>query len=135
MPTFLAAFSILDETKFLGTNLFGGKTLPESQAMIELEGTTPALDRPTMSLGPLTSLRSGSWKLIHQERTGNNELYNLHDDPAELTNLWGRKPRIQNELSGRLSKRLANRPEREASQPLNLDEEVTARLRELGYIQ
>lgn len=48
------------------------------------------------------SIRSGEWKLIHDFKTGESELYNLEEDPEEQNNVIGNYPEITEELKKRL---------------------------------
>lgn len=47
---------------------------------------------------PACSVRSGNWKLIEFFEDGRLELYNLHDDIGENTNLTESHPKIRNQL-------------------------------------
>jgi arylsulfatase A-like enzyme len=39
-------------------------------------------------LGPITGVLQGGWKLTYRWQTGERELYDVTNDPLELTNLW-----------------------------------------------
>jgi arylsulfatase A-like enzyme len=48
------------------------------------------------------SITSGKWKLIHDMKTGNSELYNLEEDPGEQHNVIDKYPEIAGDLKKRL---------------------------------
>ncbi len=55
-----------------------------------------------------SAIRQGSWKLIYDMQTGKNELYNLHNDIGEATDLSAIHPAKAKLLSSKLSAQLRN---------------------------
>lgn len=56
---------------------------------------------------PTSAIRADNWKLIYDHETQQNELYNLAEDPSELTNLVQINPEIAQNLSSSLMAHLA----------------------------
>ena len=83
----------------------------------------------------LFAILEGDWKLIyHREKPENSELYDLADDPLELSNLFGRHHAVQERLMARLRDSGALRIEVvQRSGPE--DSEMREKLRSLGYVQ
>lgn len=104
----------------------------------------PAFSELTM--GPegrnFRSLRTRSWKLIRDLRTGNASFYDLRVDPGEASPiLAGEDPRAGEaaERLGKLARALealeASLPKGPSGRIRELDPEVRERLRSLGYIR
>ena len=64
---------------------------------------------------PASMIREGDWKLIHYWEDGNNELYNLVNDPGEQSNVLQQQKKVATRLENKLHTFLtdvnANRPE------------------------
>jgi len=84
-----------------------------------------------------TSLRVGQWKLIHDLLTDQLELYDLANDPGEMTNVWQDGSTIGQELEGLLAVWEQNRGEGgldpDAEMP-EMDAALLKKLRSLGYV-
>jgi len=52
---------------------------------------------------PSGAIREGDWKLLERFENGDLELYNLHDDLGETTNLADARPDLAGKLQGRLA--------------------------------
>lgn len=59
-------------------------------------------------IGPSSSVRQGSWKLIYYHADQSYELFNLHDDLGETTNLVKQHPDIRLRLANLLGDYLAS---------------------------
>jgi choline-sulfatase len=82
---------------------------------------------------PLRAIRTDLFKFIDVPRP---ELYDLHNDRQEASNLAAQDPQIVDELRARLQ-RLRHQMEREAPSERSeaeIDEETLAQLRALGYV-
>ncbi len=79
---------------------------------------------------PLRFVRSGSWKYIHKLEP---ELFDLAQDPGELSNLAAAEPERVSRLRERLEELVAG-SERSAEAEATPDSETLARLRALGYL-
>ena len=51
---------------------------------------------------PGSAIRDGDWKLIEFHAGGRRELFNLREDPSEMTNLIARRPEIAKSLALKL---------------------------------
>ena len=85
----------------------------------------------TFSLPTLRFLRKGNWKYIHKT---NPELYNLKEDPNELTNLASRHPERVLEMREELEALLTDRPTTGTSAQSEIDGQIAAELIALGYV-
>ncbi|MEK6943381.1 MAG: sulfatase-like hydrolase/transferase [Nanoarchaeota archaeon] len=105
MPTLLDALGIKEKSDYMKMQ---GKTfLPlikgkkdERTSYSEtggLGGPTPSPEKHNVKC-----VRNSKWKLIINETSGKNELYNLEDDPEENISLIGKFPEIENYLMGLL---------------------------------
>ncbi len=56
---------------------------------------------------PMSSIRSGDWKLVRLYETGETHLYNLGEDIGETTDLSDAEPAVSKELSEQLDRYLA----------------------------
>ena len=80
----------------------------------------------------LQGVTDGRWKYI---RSARSELYDLEEDPGELTNLIADEPKRVHYLSGQLDALLAEAGgAAESATSLTVDEQSAARLRSLGYV-
>ena len=100
---------------------------PSAELPIYSETWMPAT---TYGWAPLQALTDRRWRMIAAPRP---ELYDYVSDPAESNNLWAERSEIAAELQ-RALRDLATRPARAAPAP-ELDPELTASLRSLGYLQ
>ena len=80
---------------------------------------------------PLYGIRSSEWKYILAPQP---ELYNLYNDPDELTNLIYRKPETAAKMAQLLAKFQAEDPGISVDSREELDEEKLEKLRSLGYL-
>ena len=99
MPTILEKLGISLDDKFSkidGISLIpflDGKILDNNFAFSE---TGNPLDKDQPPKLPNTkSLRTDDWKLIYNEYNNSKELYDLKNDPNELTNVFGEFPEIE----------------------------------------
>jgi arylsulfatase A-like enzyme len=88
-------------------------------------------------VGAFRALRLGPWKYITNP-DGREELYNIADDPGEVTDLIVPERPVADRLAGRLHKHLATAQTRNSSPdhaaPPRTEAELRRRLRGLGYI-
>ncbi len=83
----------------------------------------------------------GAWKFVYNrlEEPGTGrvlqgiELYNLAEDPEELSNVEGKYPEVRSRLHGVLQTFLADHPEAEAD-PFVPDQGTVNKLKSLGYL-
>jgi arylsulfatase A-like enzyme len=92
------------------------------------------------NLNGLVALRSIHWKLILDDRERRTELYDLEEDPGEITDLSLSRPERVGEMMGVLAER--ERPNRDggvlvgpADGPSEISTGVRDQLKSLGYIQ
>ncbi|MBN2296323.1 MAG: sulfatase-like hydrolase/transferase [Pirellulales bacterium] len=78
---------------------------------------------------PLLSMESSEWKYIHCPKP---ELYNVEDDPKELTNVEGTQPAKSRLLKDSLQSLLNERVR--LQDQVSLDSESVAKLESLGYV-
>jgi hypothetical protein len=77
----------------------------------------------------------GPWKLIAFS-DGSKELYNIDDDPLEITNLISERPEFAAKLMVVLTRYLDSIPrDREIVEPALVDEDAFDQLRALGYLR
>jgi len=88
------------------------------------------LERPLLPSGGLVGLREGDWKYLRAEG-GEEELYRLDRDPAELRNLASEESDRAASFRDRLEIWFADAG---AAAPIEMDEETREKLRGLGYI-
>ena len=75
------------------------------------------------------------FKFLWNEK-GDNQLFNLREDPKESLNLADLRPGLAAELLRELEAHLEGLPEPgDAGLPVRVDEETSKALRELGYIE
>ena len=79
----------------------------------------------------MQSVRQGRWKLIDAPSP---ELYDLRQDPRELTNVYERQPNIAHDMHQALDGLLATVDDPEAEAAVDLDQESLEQLRSLGYL-
>jgi len=78
--------------------------------------------------------RRGRFKLITNSESGQRELYDLAEDPAEQQDLSKARPKLADELSALMGQFFVH-PNEDPANPLDLDPETVERLQELGYIE
>ncbi len=86
----------------------------------------------------LFSIRTNDWKYILNISTDHAELYNLNDDPSEKNNIVNDRIKVAKSLRAKLNEHINDISNREETfgphEKVKIDEEVKARLRNLGYI-
>ncbi len=85
--------------------------------------------------GAKFSVRQGQWKYIVSEYDGDEELFNLKEDPGELTNLATREVEKKKELSSRLDAVVSSLKRISKVSDQNISDEDNERLRALGYVK
>ncbi|MFI3305270.1 MAG: sulfatase [Rikenellaceae bacterium] len=116
-PTILDITGVSNEGLALdGTSLRG--VLDGSQSLAErslywhfpayLQGGSKESTDPIFRSRPVSVVRRGEWKLIHNYESGTNELYNLHDDLSERTDLSSREHKKCDELYSDLQRWLSD---------------------------
>jgi len=129
VPTLLNLAGIAPDLELKGRDLSGGAEKGASPVLIENAAEYPR---------KLVGLSTARYKYLKDESTGEEELYDLSNDPQETTNLSEGAPELLDRFRLRLSKTLAETRERARwEQPVvpPLDEAIAARLRALGYVQ
>lgn len=84
----------------------------------------------------VSSIRSGQWKLIVNNRENTRELFNLAEDPGEQQNLFSLHYQTANMLENQLQMLLRGKDNNpgDISPDLEENEELRERLRGLGYL-
>ncbi len=81
------------------------------------------------------AVSDGRFKLTHNIKTRETQLFDLHSDPQEQTNIILRRPRLADELTALLMSWLASVEEDvDVATRIEMGSDVTERLRALGYI-
>ena len=131
VPTIRSLLGITMEAEIHGTDLvpwFGERNVSEEDAR---EMYCEALLSTKYGANALSALVTSQWKYI---LTTSPELYNLTDDPDELDNLHGRRPRIAADLQKRLEQLLQSQRSNDPSgNELAMSSQTIARLSALGY--
>ncbi len=87
--------------------------------------------------GDMAAVRSRDWRYVNYE-TGEPELFDLRNDPAEIVSVADRHPDVARELAARLDAHMHDKPYQiegdGGSVNEKIDESVLERLRALGYI-
>jgi arylsulfatase A-like enzyme/Flp pilus assembly protein TadD len=117
------------------------QTLPGRSLLAVLEGTDNARQIPlyaetylpfyTYGWAKLRVVREGDWKFIDAPVP---ELYDLHRDPRELSNLFQQQPGVAHDLQRDLRQFTAADGSAEREAKLQLDAAAAERLRILGYL-
>ena len=76
----------------------------------------------------------GNHKLIWNS-TGNHELYDVADDPAEENNLYGKMPELEKRLLSRLTPLIEESQRASAHDMPEIDADLRDALKSLGYVQ
>jgi arylsulfatase A-like enzyme len=117
----------------LGDALRGLGTLDPARVLVaECEGRGFP-----MSVGPLSSLVEGRWKLIYRWEDQTIQLFDLEEDPGEEHDRATEFPAVAENLRHRLLAWVAetDRHAGEGAQEQQMDQETLEALRGLGYIQ
>lgn len=139
-PTVLEVLDIQPPDSVAGVSLCGlmrGEAEPPrtgyAEALNTLDVHTPT-DLPGRHRDLLFCLVDPPWKLIyHKNSPENSELYNLSEDPKELTNLAGQSPEEVARLAGLLEQSGAMQIQiMPPSEPMDAD--GLRKLRSLGYV-
>jgi arylsulfatase A-like enzyme/tetratricopeptide (TPR) repeat protein len=130
-PTLLDLADIAAPLKTQGRSLLPAMFRPEK----EREGTAYSESMvPNIQYGwsPLYSLRTARYKYIDTPKT---ELYDIHHDPGEQTNIYPRDIDVAQKMKTELD-RLMTETGKDAPTPqaANLDKDTMERLSALGYI-
>ena len=105
----------------------------------------PSAEKTGETLGVAMTMISGPWKLIVNFKSPTNmkkpryELYNLHDDPRERSNVAEKHEELVQKYEKQVMRwstsNLKKRPGFDEKLPIDIDPRVLERLRELGYIR
>ena len=130
-PTLLDLSDIAAPFKVQGRSLLPAMFRPEKEA----EGVAYSESMvPNIQFGwsPLHSLRTARYKFIDVPRA---ELYDIHQDPGEQTNIYPRDSDVAQKMKTELD-RLMTETSKDAPTPqaANLDKDTMERLSALGYI-
>jgi arylsulfatase A-like enzyme len=115
---------------------YQGRSLVPALAGRRLEDS-PVYSQTPENLGRYKCVRMGWWKYIVDER-GNEELYNLEDDPGETINLIDDRRDLANLLDAQLAHqdKAAKRADEVRELPFDkMDKASQEQLKALGYIQ
>ena len=133
VPTVLDLVGLKSHSPLEGVDLrpaLEGGPVPDPQRALYAE----SLEVTTFECSPLHGVVEGPWKYILAPRP---ELYDLANDPGELTNLAGKEPRVDLRLRGRLEamckewEKTAAAPQRG---PSAVDPKAIKQLESLGYV-
>jgi arylsulfatase A-like enzyme/tetratricopeptide (TPR) repeat protein len=130
-PTLLDLAHIAAPLKTQGRSLLPAMFRPEKEG----EGTAYSESMaPNIQFGwsPLLSLRTARYKFIDAPQA---ELYDIHQDPDERTNIYSRDSAVAQKMKTELD-RLITETSKDAPTPqaANLDKDTMERLSALGYI-
>ena len=114
----------------------------DGQSLLRMmKGAPDSQDRPaygeatrfaaTFNLPTLRYLSRGDWKYIHKT---NPELYNVKEDPDELTNLANQHPDRVSQMRDELEALLTDQPNADTSAQAEIDSQIAAELIALGYV-
>ncbi len=108
----------------------------ENQPMVAeiFRDITWIVDYSTRFDRDMKTLYDGDHKWIWSSN-GGHELYNITDDPAEIDNQQGKLPDIEKRLQSKLSDILKGARQPGQSSAMEMDDELKARLKALGYVQ
>lgn len=126
------------ENKSIGN--FQGKSLMPTIRGEEEKGSSGVISETAFSgrknnLPLLISYRTEKWKYIIDMEKKELELYNLQDDPGEITNVIAEYPEQEEHFESLLSQHISNANQEPVSTPeINIDEKIKERLRMLGYL-
>ena len=82
----------------------------------------------------MKALYDGDYKWIWNSN-GEQELYNIKEDPGEMDNKWGTSPEIEQRMQARLDDLLAGATGPQSSAAMKIDDELKTRLEALGYVR
>jgi arylsulfatase len=80
------------------------------------------------------SVREGSFKLVHDSKTGRYRLFDLASDPAEQHDVSEQHPEVLAELTQKMEAR-GSEPDARGGEPVQLSDDEIERLRALGYLK
>jgi arylsulfatase A-like enzyme len=113
----------------------------EGRTLVPLARGEPGEHRPAVSQrdvptprGP-ASLRTGKWKWYERTQTRRRLLFDVEQDPGELSDLAPVMQQRMRELMLQLEELLASRPDGRYRGRIEIDEELRRRLEELGYLK
>ena len=92
---------------YVGLEQKNTQNLPGRSFVNLLEGRDFGSDKPVYVLdeyGPTRMIRTHKWKYVHRYQFGDNELYDLENDPDEEINLFGSD--AHQEIQGKLLEQL-----------------------------
>ncbi|MDZ7730203.1 MAG: sulfatase [Natrialbaceae archaeon] len=101
---------------------------PSVETLEDRYGSVP--DRLRSGAGPLSAIRTPSWKLIDGPEP---ELYHVETDPAETHNRAGEEPAVQERLTDHLAAWRRSFQSASIDQPTEPSAATTERLVQLGY--
>jgi len=114
-----------------GRNLFEKDGTPSLKSAPVYAELSRRVDYPT--LGDLWSLREDPWKLIYSPEGRPAELYNVLEDPQEITNLSSKDPERVKEMEGKLIQWMGEKGKHSRSP--HVEGLTREKLRSLGYLQ
>jgi arylsulfatase A-like enzyme len=133
MPTVISIAGIHTNHQLFGRNLLSLM----NENFVELKALTYALVEtfePEASTDR-TAIRTNEWKLIVNSE-GQEEFYNLIDDPDELVNLNNKESVIKQEFNEKLRGIISSIPQSEDNVTASdIDQERLKKLKSLGYLQ
>jgi choline-sulfatase len=130
VPTVCAMLGIELPAPIQGQDLspcFNGRPLPSAERHLFCQSLEPSKYNANSLLGVVTD----EYKYIHTTRP---ELYDLLNDPNELSNIAGEQPDRLQAMDTALSQILAEATQPQANSRAGLDEETRQRLESLGYV-
>jgi arylsulfatase A-like enzyme len=144
MPTILDFLGVPDSPHAQGRSLLPALEGKLEEAPALLEATLHYYEGKNLGHEPMmiTGLRTSEWKLMHVtvERDGKpgwiGELYNIADEPQELTNVSEENPEILRNLIEELNALTLTHSKGALPKGnrLEMDEETRAKLKALGYL-
>jgi len=130
-PTIFAAAGVASKKKLPGVDLgsYWGDRETDDDERVLYSQSAPGTDKDVIRMA-----RRGRFKLITNSESGQRELYDLAEDPAEQRDLSQARPELASELSALMGEFFVH-PDEDPPNPSELDPEMVERLQELGYIE